>query len=158
MRIKHRFWKHGIDMVIPGYIEQTFTEKLLNFMEELDLSKLTTKERALIFSKPMCMDPISRRIQNFITKFSAEWELWLYQQSQLYIDRLGERMKQKHGEHKWKELLREGNLTYEMAKRKAFYEHMKRVKKCVKHGSRTAEAQEICFLCQAIEAFKTGQV
>ena len=67
-------------------------------------------------------------------------------------------MKQKHGEHKWKELLREGNLTYEMAKRKAFYEHMKRVKKCVKHGSRTAEAQEICFLCQAIEAFKTGQV
>ena len=41
IKIQYRFWKHGIDSVIPGYRDQCFVERLIKFIEEVNFSDLT---------------------------------------------------------------------------------------------------------------------
>ena len=52
-KIEYKFWKEGIDQVIPGYRDQEFIELLLKFIDEIDLGQLTEEERNLIFSEEM---------------------------------------------------------------------------------------------------------
>ena len=50
VKIEYRFWKHGIDQVIPGYRDQCFVERLIRFIEEVNFAELTEQEKELIFS------------------------------------------------------------------------------------------------------------
>ena len=61
-RIEYRFWKQGIDFVIPGYSDVEFTSSLSMFVFSVNFSELTPAERELIFSEPLKRDPISRKV------------------------------------------------------------------------------------------------
>ena len=75
-RIEHKFWKEGIDQVIPGYRDQDFTELLLKFIDEIELGALTDEERELIFSEQMQFDQLTRTCRDFMLKFNIKWDLW----------------------------------------------------------------------------------
>ena len=49
-KIEHRFWKKGLEKILPGYRESDFTDKLVNFITEIDLGNITEDEKRLIFS------------------------------------------------------------------------------------------------------------
>lgn len=54
-------------MIIPGYNEIEYMDRLCDFIKAIDLAALSDTERDLIFSEPLKRDPVSRSVQKFMT-------------------------------------------------------------------------------------------
>ena len=53
-------------MIIPGYNEVEYMDRLCDFIRAIDLAALSEAERELIFSEPLKRDPVSRKVQKFM--------------------------------------------------------------------------------------------
>ena len=96
-KIEYRFWKQGIDAVIPGYDEKEMEKRLVDFVRRINFSELTEQERELLFSAPLKRDPVSRMIQEYLEGFMKEWTNFLEEQSQQYMSRLSDIFKMRFG-------------------------------------------------------------
>lgn len=43
--IEHKFWKDGFDRIMPGYRDFDFTQKLIEFIGDIDLASLNDEEK-----------------------------------------------------------------------------------------------------------------
>jgi hypothetical protein len=70
-RLEHKFWSDGLDSILVGYLETDFSDRFMNFVQDLikpetDLSNLATFEKQVINSVPLSMNDLSVLWQNFM--------------------------------------------------------------------------------------------
>lgn len=63
-----------MENVIAGCSEEEFTNKFLNYLEQLDFGDLTEQDRAALFSVAMSYHGVSQGAQEFMVTWLEKWQ------------------------------------------------------------------------------------
>jgi hypothetical protein len=73
-KLEFKFWSDGIDRVLLGYLETEFSDRFMDFVEDLnkpetDLSNLATFEKEVIHSIPLQLNDLSLKWRNYMQDY-----------------------------------------------------------------------------------------
>ena len=138
-------------MVIPGYSDIDFMDRIVVFIGAINMSDLNESERELLFSEPLRRDPVTRRVQDFMNRFTKDWSNFLEKEAQLYMKRLAEVCKLRFGKQRYQQLLATGQLPSQVFATDNFADHSQKITTCQKHGKNGNDAQiKKCLTCQTL--------